>query len=351
VELAEQRLRMAEPGRSGSGVRRGRSSAGSTRTHSIRRTSLRDKMKTTKKDVAEEGLIYMKSVTQSPPSAASANLSDVVDSSQDNVININNNNNNTSSKEELFGVLGGGAALHTTSTPSSPSSSSSLMNSGSNHTNKSGHLAEVVDLADVQISLAGSYPPTPSAAAASTTPSQKKILPPLGGPVGPTSGRPVQHVAPTVVKAKPPLSVNGLAAAAVDGTTTTGLKSSSPPPVRPARLMDRRQSSVEETLAAAHHNASLWTSSSSPNVTGNSGEPINIHVSVTINPPPLLGRRKCAEFFALFASDILDGFFVVKSSNLCVSTTGTGIKQLPAYRYLEFIFSCRYGFQVMRADK
>merc|ERR1719481_512501 len=58
VELAEQRLRLAEPR-----ARRGRSS--STRTHSIRRTSLRDKMKTTKKDVAEEGLIYMKSVNKS----------------------------------------------------------------------------------------------------------------------------------------------------------------------------------------------------------------------------------------------------------------------------------------------
>ena len=57
VELAEQRLRLSEPR-----VRRGRSA--STRTHSIRRTSLRDKMKTTKKDVAEEGMMYMKTVNK-----------------------------------------------------------------------------------------------------------------------------------------------------------------------------------------------------------------------------------------------------------------------------------------------
>ena len=52
VELAEQRLKLSEPR-----VRRGRSS--STRTHSIRRTSLRDKMKTTKKDVAEEKIVLI----------------------------------------------------------------------------------------------------------------------------------------------------------------------------------------------------------------------------------------------------------------------------------------------------
>merc|ERR1719402_1921330 len=57
VELAEQRLRLSEPR-----VRRGRSA--STRTHSIRRTSLRDKMKTTKKDVTEEGLMYVKTVNK-----------------------------------------------------------------------------------------------------------------------------------------------------------------------------------------------------------------------------------------------------------------------------------------------
>lgn len=73
VELAEQRLRLAEPR-----VRRGRSS--STRTHSIRRTSLRDKMKTTKKDVADEGLIYMQGVNRKEEDDAEVNPStDVVD--------------------------------------------------------------------------------------------------------------------------------------------------------------------------------------------------------------------------------------------------------------------------------
>ena len=65
VELAEQRLRLAEPR-----VKRNRSS--STRTHSIRRTSLRDKMKTTKKDVAEEGLIFKASVNKPPSSPRGA---------------------------------------------------------------------------------------------------------------------------------------------------------------------------------------------------------------------------------------------------------------------------------------
>ena len=73
VELAEQRLKLSEPR-----VRRGRSS--STRTHSIRRTSLRDKMKTTKKDVAEEGLIYMKSVNKSAEEEGELHTStDIVD--------------------------------------------------------------------------------------------------------------------------------------------------------------------------------------------------------------------------------------------------------------------------------
>merc|ERR1719251_569269 len=66
VELAEQRLKLSEPR-----VRRGRSS--STRTHSIRRTSLRDKMKTTKKDVADEGLIYMQGVSRKAEDEAEVN--------------------------------------------------------------------------------------------------------------------------------------------------------------------------------------------------------------------------------------------------------------------------------------
>jgi len=73
VELAEQRLRLAEPR-----VKRGRSS--STRTHSIRRTSLRDKMKTTKKDVADEGLMYMQGVSRKADDETEVNPStDVVD--------------------------------------------------------------------------------------------------------------------------------------------------------------------------------------------------------------------------------------------------------------------------------
>merc|ERR550532_2114103 len=73
VELAEQRLRLSEPR-----VRRGRSA--STRTHSIRRTSLRDKMKTTKKDVTEEGMMYMKTVNKKAEDESEVNPStEVVD--------------------------------------------------------------------------------------------------------------------------------------------------------------------------------------------------------------------------------------------------------------------------------
>lgn len=240
---------MADPSRGGgTGVRRGRSSAGSTRTHSIRRTSLRDKMKTTKKDVAEEGLIYMKSVSQSPPPAVGGDntATTAAEPSQNNHIITNNNNNINvnNNKEELNGVSDGGVAGTSLSSSSSPFISSQQQ-------------TDVVDLADVQISLAGSYPPTPSSAAgaaAATVPEKR------------SGSRPVQHVAPIVVKSTP--AVNK--------------KSSPPPPVRPARLVDRRQSSVEEATAA------VWATS--PNVTSNSSEPINIHVSVTINPPPVLGR-------------------------------------------------------------
>ena len=73
VELAEQRLRLSEPR-----VRRGRSA--STRTHSIRRTSLRDKMKTTKKDVTEEGLMYVKTVNKTTDDDAELHTTtDIVD--------------------------------------------------------------------------------------------------------------------------------------------------------------------------------------------------------------------------------------------------------------------------------
>ena len=73
VELAEQRLCLARPSCQSLSklstivrfvnncqirVRRSRNS------HSIRRTSLRDKMKITKKDVAGEGLIHMQGVSR-----------------------------------------------------------------------------------------------------------------------------------------------------------------------------------------------------------------------------------------------------------------------------------------------
>ncbi len=297
VELAEQRLRMAaEPGR-GTGVRRGRSSAGSTRTHSIRRTSLRDKMKTTKKDVAEEGLIYMKSVTQSAPSPpVNEATAAVLDSTHNSIIN-NNNNNSSHHKEELLGAAGATTSFSaTTSLPSSPSSG--LTNSSGQ--NGGGGSTDVVDVADVQISLAGSFPPTPS------------LAPPIKSTpaVSAANLKPVQHVAPTI-KARSPATT-----AAANGPSAAAAKTSSPPPVRPARLMDRRQSSVEESMvsggtagmpAAA---ASVWTSS--PNVTNSGGsssgggEPINIHVSVTINPP-LIGKKNSTLFFKLNFANIVMG--------------------------------------------
>jgi len=177
VELAEQRLRLAEPR-----VKRGRSS--STRTHSIRRTSLRDKMKTTKKDVTEEGLLYMKSVHKPPQE----------DSLQDNIQ----------------------------------------------------ALQDVVDVGDVQISIPGSFN---------------------------NPGKPVQLVPPLINKT-PEVEVPV-------------------PPVRPSRSEKSRQSSFDENTnitaslvqqqtsgAAGSPNSKLWSNSNG----GNSGEPINIHVSVTINP-------------------------------------------------------------------
>ncbi len=298
VELAEQRLRMAaEPGR-GTGVRRGRSSAGSTRTHSIRRTSLRDKMKTTKKDVAEEGLIYMKSVTQSP--SPPVNDAAALDSTHNSIINNNNNNNNNSHhKEELLGAAGATTSFSAmTSLPSSPSSGFT----NSSGQNGGGGSTDVVDVADVQISLAGSFPPTPS------------LAPPIKStPAGSAANlKPVQHVAPTI-KAKAPVTTT-----ANNGPSVGAAKTSPPPPVRPARLMDRRQSSVEESMVSggtagmpAAAAASVWTSS--PNVTnsggssGGGGEPINIHVSVTINPP-LIGKKNSTLFFKLnFENIVMDG--------------------------------------------
>ena len=166
VELAEQRLRLAEPR-----VKRGRSS--STRTHSIRRTSLRDKMKTTKKDVADEGLIYMQGVSRKAEDEAEVNPS-----------------------------------------------------------------TEVVDLQDVHIAM---------------PPYQKPI-----GLVSPMAKDPASHSFPTS-----PLA-----------------------PVRPARSQqDRRQSSFDDSPSISGGVSPLITSSlSHPSASASPGDPINIHVSVTINP-------------------------------------------------------------------
>jgi len=164
VELAEQRLRLAEPR-----VRRGRSS--STRTHSIRRTSLRDKMKTTKKDVADEGLIYMQGVSRKAEDEAEVNPS-----------------------------------------------------------------TDVVDLQDVHISI-----------------------PPYQKPIG--------MVSPM---AKDPSSQSSFSA---------------DPPVRPAR--SHRQSSFDSSPSLSGGMQSpLITSSLSQPASNSPGDPINIHVSVTINPGP-----------------------------------------------------------------
>merc|ERR1719211_969179 len=170
VELAEQRLRLSEPR-----VRRGRSA--STRTHSIRRTSLRDKMKTTKKDVTEEGLMYVKTV-------------------------------NKTSEED--------AELHTTT--------------------------DIVDPNDVHI-----------------------ILPPSN------YQKPIQVVNPIPQELSKP---------------SPKIKPTPSVPVRPSRSnQDRRQSSIEDNQSLSVNSGSpVITSISKPKSASSSQEPINIHVSVTINP-------------------------------------------------------------------
>lgn len=169
VELAEQRLRLSEPR-----VRRGRSS--STRTHSIRRTSLRDKMKTTKKDVADEGLIYMQGVSRTT----------------DDDIEVN------------------------------PST-------------------DVVDLKDVHISL-------------------------------------------------PPYKPVGLVSPMTKETNGNSFNGDTAPPIRPVRTnQDRRQSSFDDSPISGL--SPVITSSLSQPGNGSPGDPINIHVSVTINPGPGLGQN------------------------------------------------------------
>lgn len=59
IQLKEQRVRLEQPR-----VRRSRSA--STRTQSIRRTSLREKMNTTKKDVQDEKLYFIQSFDAMP---------------------------------------------------------------------------------------------------------------------------------------------------------------------------------------------------------------------------------------------------------------------------------------------
>ena len=178
VELAEQRLRATEHR-----VRNTRRSA-STRTHSIRRTSLRDKMKTTKKDVTEEGLMFVKTVNKT--------------SDEDN-------------------------ELHTTT--------------------------DIVDPKDVHI-----------------------ILPPTN------YQKPIQVVNPipqeAASKPSPPKS-----------------KTMSPvsAPVRPSR---HRQSSLDDN----QNHSPVITSISKPNSPNSSQEPINIHVSVTINPSMVAGQNNSSSY-------------------------------------------------------
>lgn len=172
VELAEQRLRLSERTR----TPRGRSA--STRTHSIRRTSLRDKMKTTKKDVTEEGLMYAKTV-----------------------------NKTTSDNEDN--------ELHNTK--------------------------DIVDPNDVHIIL----PP-------SNFQKQVAVVNPIPQETSKTSPQ---------------------------------IKSSTPfIPVRPSRSNQdsRKRSSLDDTQNVS--GSPVITSISKPNSNSPSQEPINIHVSVTINP-------------------------------------------------------------------
>ena len=170
VELAEQRLRLSERTR----TPRGRSA--STRTHSIRRTSLRDKMKTTKKDVTEEGLMYAKTV-----------------------------NKTTSDNED-----------------------NELHNS-----------KDIVDPNDVHIIL----PPSNY---------QKQVA--VVNPIPQEMSKPSPKIK----------------------------SSTSSIPVRPSRSNQdsRRQSSLEDNVSGSP----VITSISKPNSSSPSQEPINIHVSVTINP-------------------------------------------------------------------
>ena len=68
IQLKEQRVRLEQPR-----VRRTRST--STRTQSIRRTSLREKMNTTKKDVQDEKLFFIQSFDPMPKGESGVRVS------------------------------------------------------------------------------------------------------------------------------------------------------------------------------------------------------------------------------------------------------------------------------------
>lgn len=244
IELAEQRLRLAEPR-----VRRGRSS--STRTHSIRRTSLRDKMKTTKKDVAEEGLIYMQTVSkgvnghdpaESSPSAAGSDVPLYSSSHHHN----------------------GGSDIGSAST-----SAQRPLSVVGQHRNNGLNNNDVVDLADVEITI----PITATSDAQGRQSSYAAS--PASGPS--TTSKPVQLVAPNI---KPPNNNNNNIC-----LSNLNNEDKCSPPVRPARIVDRRAGGggTEDPMQMMGQagGGSVWSNGAPGNAPK---EPINIHVSVTINP-------------------------------------------------------------------
>lgn len=216
VELAEQRLRQAEPR-----LRKGRSS--STRTHSIRRTSLRDKMKTTKKDVTEEGLIYMKTVQSSTQSNASPE-----DGGQDDY---------------------------------QPSQ-------------------DIVDVGDVKLTLNGGGN-SPSGVSLQSSPvaaqnSQQMSRQQQPLPVNSNSGS--GHSSKPMAVAKPVQMV----------TPFNKSQDPSMPPLPPSRSS---RASADRKLVSSQSGDDMTGSPPRSNwsSTGSGNEPINIHVSVTINPGPGIG--------------------------------------------------------------
>ena len=209
VELAEQRLKQAEPR-----LKKGRSA--STRTHSIRRTSLRDKMKTTKKDVTEEGLIYMKTVQS----------------------------NNTTSPDD-----GGG---HDDYQPSQ----------------------DIVDVGDVKLTLNGGGSPNNLSVQSSPVSSAQQQL--------------IHNQQPTAVNTNGSSKPMATAKPVQMVTPFNKLQDPTMPPLPPSRSS---RASVDKKLVSSNSGddvanivgaqpRSNWSS------TGSNNEPINIHVSVTINPSP-----------------------------------------------------------------